>query len=274
MRVAALISGEPRAPELWTLRKLAALNVQLYVLRARRPTSGSRQKRLQWLGAEYGWRATASRVLAGRLIGIREGRKERERWDRLFDGEFLRAWWRQSGIAPVDVPYLNHDDARAALEALQPDIIVRVSGGILKRHIFSLARLATLNIHHGRAPFIRGMWSIHWGIVEGRVEWIGATLHLIDEGIDTGRILWRGAPQLALGDTGAEIFFRAHLEAVEALCKVIQEYAAGSTPDFLPVAETERSEYRSAPGLWAWWKYLRSSRGCRAPVIVERAVKC
>jgi methionyl-tRNA formyltransferase len=134
--------------------------------------------------------------------------------------------------------------------------MVRVSGGVLKREIFSLARIVTLNIHHGLAPRIRGMWSIPWGIVEGRHDWIGATVHEIDEGIDTGRILWRGAPQLAPGDTGTTLLFRVHLEAVDALVTAIRHYATGATPPSWPLGNNEQSVYRSASGIWAWMRYL------------------
>jgi folate-dependent phosphoribosylglycinamide formyltransferase PurN len=61
------------------------------------------------------------------------------------------------------------------------------------------------------------------GIIEDRREWISATIHVVDEGIDTGTILWRGAPQLAPGDTAVMTCFRAHLEAVEALVRILEQ---------------------------------------------------
>ena len=118
------------------------------------------------------------------------------------------------------------------------------------------------------------MWSIPWGIVEGRTDWIGATVHLIDDGIDTGCVLWRGSPQIAPGDTATTLFFRAHLEAVEALVRVIQIYARSAKPATCAKPEGEASVYRSAPGLVAWVKFLYLLRGRRASAILAGALKC
>jgi hypothetical protein len=271
LKIVALLVGEPRAVELWTLKKLASIPGNLCAVRATKGRGTSPLKRLRRLAREHGVGGVASRLLASKVIGLWQDRKELQRLDQLLDGEYLREWWRGSGIQAIEVPHLNHADARSAITRLQPDIIVRVSGGVLKRDIFSLARIVTLNIHHGLAPRIRGMWSIPWGIVEGRCDWIGATVHEIDDGIDTGRILWRGSPQLAPGDTGTTLFLRVHLEAIEALVTAIRHYATGTAPASWPRGKDEQSVYRSAPGVWARLRYLHLRSGRHAPVILERA---
>jgi methionyl-tRNA formyltransferase len=272
--VVALLVGDPHAPELWTLKNLASVAGSLKVVSAENGTGVSSRKRLRRLIREHGVIRVASRVLAGKLIGKLEERRELEDMERLFDGEHLREWWAHCGISPITVPHLNHEYARSVIAALEPDIIVRVSGGILKREVFGLACTAALNIHHGVAPRIRGMWSIPWGIVEGRTDWIGATVHLIDDGIDTGCVLWRGSPQIAPGDTATELFFRAHLEAVEALVRVIEIYTRGDKPSTHAKPEAEASVYRSAPGLAAWIRFLYLLRGRRSPAILAGALKC
>lgn len=272
LNLVALLVGEPQAPELWMLKMLASASCTLQVICAQKGTGVGPLKRLRRLLREHGPIRVISRLLGSNLIGQSQQRKRVQVLDQLLDGQYLRQWWRHSGILPIAVPHLNHAVSRATIEALQPDIIVRVSGGILKREIFALARLATLNIHHGQAPLIRGMWSIPWGIVEGRCDWIGASVHVIDDGIDTGRVLWRGTPQLALGDTGDTLFFRAHLQASEALVKIIRDYTQGKIPGFLSDAETS-STYRSAPGVGTWLRYLYLGKGTRARALLESALK-
>ncbi len=271
LRVVALLVGEPQATELWTLKNLAATGCELRVVRALKASGLSTTERLKRLARQHGVVGLISRLVGSKLITPRQERKELRRLDLLFDGEELRKWYLASGIKPIDVTHLNHADARSAIAQLQPDIIVRVTGGVLGRGTFSLARITTLNIHHGVAPRIRGMCSIQWGIIEGRGDWIGATVHEIDDGIDTGRVLWRGRPQLAPGDTGTTLFFRAHLEAVEQLVRVIREYAAGKTPESWRYEDHGRSDYRSAVGVGGWLRYLYLGAGKRAPVIFEKA---
>lgn len=155
-----------------------------------------------------------------------------------------------------------------------PDIILRVSGGIFKSHIFNQAKLAALNIHHGQAPLIRGVSSIVSGIIKDKRDWIGATIHLADEGIDTGAILWRGAPQLSAGHTAATRCFRAHLEAVAVLPRLLERYARGEKPARWPTPAAEASTYRSTPGLGAWLKFLLFGRGRHPGFLIDRAVQC
>lgn len=275
LRVVALIVGDPQAMELWTLKNLAAVSGSLSVVSAQYGSGLSARKRLRGLVRQHGVAAVASRLAANQLFGRWHERREALQLERLFDGLHLREWWRASGIRPVTVPHLNHKEAHGAVAALQPDVLVRVSGGVLKRPTFGQARLAALNIHHGVAPRIRGMWSIPWGIVEGRPDWMGATVHEIDDGIDTGRVFWRGSPQIAPGDTATALYFRVHLEAVDALVSVIRTYARGETP---PVWRTDdepgSSVYRSAAGLGAWIRFLRLGEGRQSEAILERAIKC
>lgn len=267
LRVAALIVGVPKASSLWTLRALADLPIDLRVVRAAKGSRVTRRQRTKSLILQHGVVATASRVAGSALFGRWDQRTKDARLDTLFDAETLRAWWRDSGITPVQVSHLNNPDSHQALDTIAPDVIVRVSGGILKTATFSRARLATLNIHHGIAPDIRGMWSIPWGLIEGRADWIGATVHLIDEGIDTGDVLWRGGPQVALGDTGDDLFFRSHLLAVQALCRVVLAYAGGETPAAVGIPADIDSQYRTAPGLQQWIAYWWSRRGARSRVV-------
>ena len=273
LKVVALIVGEPRAPALWVLKKLASAFCVLYVVRAKKARDITLTRHFSLLLHRYGLLKVISRIVGTTLIGRREYYRQLKILDKLLDGNYLREWWKSSGIVPIDVLHLNHIDARSAITALEPDILVRVSGGVLKPEIFTLARCATINIHHGWAPQIRGMQSIEWGIVESRLEWIGATIHAVDRGIDTGPIFWLGRPQIAPGDTGDFLFFRAHLEAVDALVNIINDYAKGITPPVFPDQMPKTITYRSALGLWEWIKYMRVHRGKQALVILERALK-
>jgi hypothetical protein len=274
VKVVALIVGAPRAAELWTLKRLADVAGTLDVVQAELGTGLSTRKRLKGLVRQHGLPAVVSRLIGNQLFGRLYVRRELQQLDQLFDGGHLRAWWRASGIDPIAVPHLNHNAAHAALATLQPDVIVRVSGGILKRPTFGQARLATLNIHHGVAPRIRGMWSIPWGLIEARLDWIGATVHEIDEGIDTGRVFWRGSPQIAPGDTAATLFFRAHLEAVDALAGVILAFSRGEMPPTRSKDAAEASVYKSAPGIGAWVRFLLGGAGQRSRAAIERAITC
>jgi hypothetical protein len=273
LRVVALTVGEPHAAELWTLHRLSSLGVRLSVVQAEHAFTVGARKRLMRLVRTQGVIAATSRTVGSRVFADLVERRASAQLDALFDADHLKGWWRACGIDRVTVPHLNDPVGRASIADLRPDILVRVSGGILTREIFELARLVTLNIHHGLAPEIRGMWSMHWAIIEGRPGWIGATVHRIDAGIDTGPIFWRGSPQIAPGDTATTLFFRAHLQAVDALGRVIAAYASGETPEVWRPRGSVESAYRSGPGVIAWLRFLLRGAGRWSTVTFERAVR-
>jgi folate-dependent phosphoribosylglycinamide formyltransferase PurN len=146
------------------------------------------------------------------------------------------------------VETVNGADAVTALGALQPDIIVQAGAGILREPVFSLARLATLNVHHGIAPLIRGMHSIYWGLWEDRPEWVGATVHRIDAGIDTGDVLAYAPVTPAPGEGFPSLFARATEKAAAELLLVLARLESGERWRLPPPSPGDT--YRSTMSGW------------------------
>jgi folate-dependent phosphoribosylglycinamide formyltransferase PurN len=100
------------------------------------------------------------------------------------------------------IPHMDHTQFRTAfantvndemseqfLKEIQPDIIIQAGAGILKQNIFSLSAKATINLHHGISPEIRGIESTFWCMYYGIKDKIGVTCHFIDATLDTGAII-------------------------------------------------------------------------------------
>jgi len=144
----------------------------------------------------------------------------------------LRALPRPTvAIDPARVTFtrtLNGPDAVAAIGSLAPDLLLQAGAGMIRSQIFTLAPLGMLNIHHGIAPLIKGMNSIAWGLWERRPEWIGATVHRVDEGIDTGDVLaYAPVRPERPGEGVASLFVRATQGAVAQLLPVIDRLSRG-----------------------------------------------
>ncbi len=118
-----------------------------------------------------------------------------------------------------EIPRIDHTRFRTAyatavndeasvrfLTETKPDIIIQAGAGILKDNIFSLAAKATINLHHGMAPEIRGIESTFWCMYYGIKEKIGVTCHFIDATLDTGVIIKQQALN-SLSRTFADIQF-------------------------------------------------------------------
>jgi len=91
------------------------------------------------------------------------------------------------------VPDHNHTRSLEIIGKLNPDIILFTGGGILRTPLLRIPRLGTLNCHTGILPQYRGMDVVEWTAMEGMIDSVGfgATLHFMDEGVDTGPILMK-----------------------------------------------------------------------------------
>jgi folate-dependent phosphoribosylglycinamide formyltransferase PurN len=142
----------------------------------------------------------------------------------------------------------NGPESVRVISGERPDVIIQAGAGILRRQIFSIPRLGTLNLHHGIAPLIRGVQSIYWGLYEKRDNWLGATVHFIDEGIDTGGVLAHAAVERRPGETFPSLFARATESGTIALRSVLRRLEAGERWTIAPFAAG--SAYRSSISGW------------------------
>ena len=60
---------------------------------------------------------------------------------------------------------------------------------IINQQIFKIPKEGCLNIHTGLVQGFRGTDSCYWAIFKRKPEYIGATIHQIDSGIDNGDVL-------------------------------------------------------------------------------------
>jgi folate-dependent phosphoribosylglycinamide formyltransferase PurN len=99
----------------------------------------------------------------------------------------VAAFCEAEKIPILHVGPLSDADSTDAVRQLEPDILVHAGAGILRRAILSTPKLGTLNAHMGILPRYRGMNVAEWSRLEG--SHVGCTVHLINEGIDTGDII-------------------------------------------------------------------------------------
>ncbi len=105
------------------------------------------------------------------------------------------------GIKVITVRDHNDEKAEYALREAAPDVIVFTGGGLIRANILSTPNLGVLNCHAGMLPDYRGMDVVEWPLVEGRLDHLGATLHFMDAGVDTGPILLQQPLEVHSSDT-------------------------------------------------------------------------
>jgi hypothetical protein len=118
------------------------------------------------------------------------------------------------------------------VNALDPFIGLQVGAGWIREPLLSVPRHGFLSLHHGMMPAIRGMDSIFWGYVENRPDWIGITLQIINEGLDTGRIVERSLVSPHPAENPYSVLARATVQGADMVCRAVPAIAANGSDGF------------------------------------------
>lgn len=103
------------------------------------------------------------------------------------------------------------------MRALRPDVVLVFGTGILKKEIIDSFAGNIINIHLGLSPYYRGSGTNFWPLVNREPEYVGATIHYLDAGIDTGAIIAHVRPEIEVGDGPHDIGNKAIQRAAEML---------------------------------------------------------
>ncbi len=112
------------------------------------------------------------------------------------------------GIPVVQPVKLRTGEFAEWVKGQNADVAVVVAyGRILPASVLAATRLGFLNVHASLLPKYRGAAPIAWAIVKGEAE-TGITLMLLDEGMDTGDMLYAVKTAIGPDETAGELSAR------------------------------------------------------------------
>src|SRR5688572_30413196 len=123
------------------------------------------------------------------------------------DREALQALAGLSTDAIVEGQAINTAEGMELLRACGAELLVSVGfGHLLTPNVLRIPARGGVNLHTGLLPYCRGAYPNVWSIVDGVPA--GVTLHVLDEGADTGAILAQREVPYTWSDTGASLYGR------------------------------------------------------------------
>jgi methionyl-tRNA formyltransferase len=126
-----------------------------------------------------------------------------------------------------EVPHINHPDVVKLARDLKPDLICVFGTSLIRGDLLKEGRLGIVNLHGGLSPEYRGADCTFWALYNGEPEKVGCTLHYIDAGIDTGRLIAHISPEVREGDSELVLFWRAVMDSAEVYAEAIDKLAGG-----------------------------------------------
>jgi len=91
-----------------------------------------------------------------------------------------------------------------ALKAWKPDLFAVVAFRMLPKVVWEIPKLGTFNLHAALLPQYRGAAPINWAVINGE-KTTGVTTFMIDEGMDTGGIMFRYDCRIEPEDTAGDV---------------------------------------------------------------------
>ncbi len=156
---------------------------------------------------------------------------------------------------PVYVRSVNDPAALAALLDLSPALVVVHGTRIISERILRAVDAPFVNLHMGITPRYRGVHGGYWALADGRPDLAGTTVHLVDEGIDTGAILGQATFAASRRDSIAT-YPALHLACglpvlVDVARRVLDRECPPPAP-VEPMAGAEESQLRWHPTVWGY----------------------
>jgi len=146
---------------------------------------------------------------------------------------------RVTPIASVNAP-----ETLERLHLLAPDVVVLSGTRIVRPATLQATRAPVLNIHVGITPAFRGVHGGYWALWTGRTQDFGATLHLVDPGVDTGPVLRHVRPHAVPADSFVTYPLLQLAAALPALAEVLHKLRQGEKlPDSVSVTGPGRQWY-------------------------------
>tara|TARA_R100000935_G_scaffold198_1_gene557 strand:+ start:12252 stop:13019 length:768 start_codon:yes stop_codon:yes gene_type:complete len=84
---------------------------------------------------------------------------------------------------------INSEKTISIIKDVNPDIILVSGTRIIGKKVLSCSKAKFINLHVGITPKYRGVHGGYWALANNEPENCGVTVHLVDQGIDTGKVL-------------------------------------------------------------------------------------
>jgi len=90
------------------------------------------------------------------------------------------------------VDSINDEETINLLKKYNPQVVVVNGTRIISKKVLSSINAPFINTHMGVTPKYRGVHGGYWALAMNDSENCGVTVHLVDQGIDTGGVLYQG----------------------------------------------------------------------------------
>lgn len=157
---------------------------------------------------------------------------------------FRRKYFEINNISllPVSRKDLNSSLVENSIKDFKADIVVVFGTDILKSNIINVSK-NIINFHLGLSPYYNGAGTTWWPMFEGKFEKLGTTIHYLDQGVDTGKIISQTKADIKIDDNPHQIGFKNIIKGTEELLKVCNALISEKKIDGITQWKVKNKQY-------------------------------
>lgn len=141
-----------------------------------------------------------------------------------------------NGIDVFQPHIIKEAGAISKLREYDADIfVVAAYGKILNKEILEMPKYGCINAHASLLPKYRGAAPIQWSIIDGE-KLTGITVMQMDEGLDTGDMLFKSVVEIADDDTADTLYDKLSVCGGKLIVEALDRIEAG---DIHPVKQDD-----------------------------------
>ncbi len=131
-----------------------------------------------------------------------------EKWVKNGKSYSIKSIAEKYGIPVTRVKDVNDQRFVEDMEKIGPDVIISASPQIFKKELLSTPAIGCINIHSALLPKYRGVYPMFWALLNGESE-VGVTIHIMEERLDSGRLLLQRKFNVGGSDTMMDLYEKA-----------------------------------------------------------------
>ena len=116
---------------------------------------------------------------------------------KLFGNNYVNKFQKNVKTLPILLGDLNKCSKNFLKDFLNSKIYIVFGSSFIKNELVNfLVENRAINIHMGLSPYYRGTDCNFWALYDNNPHLVGATIHLLSKGLDSGPILYHALPYL------------------------------------------------------------------------------
>lgn len=155
----------------------------------------------------------------------------------------------------INVKSANSKSTIDLINMINADVIIVSGTRILSPKLIKASKARIINIHAGITPDYRGVHGAYWAIVNKDNGKIGVTLHYIDDGVDTGKVISQAIIEVNTIDNFSTYPLIQLSKGIDLIKSFLRDYNLNKKTNNKIIGDLNNSKQWYHPGFFEYLYY-------------------